>query len=299
MEVKSLLRHVLSNSGEKKRFCYVILGSKLRVEHIAAHTQMIRRFCKEVRSTEHVYQSLPSHAFRSHWACSRSVNNTSTLWASVCALLRCGQKRESGVTDVVFGLLAECREAELDRCRSLKASIVDFYQFLWRKVDDISYDFYQASTLKRETELVDPLKAAMVHEHPPIADRLGRYSRFVHCDHDRPTWEKRQKRWYNLLPFPFPAILMGVCAFGVGHWTHSRRALGIWKRGPKSTISDSLHRSLWDSVRDGLLYHSQLTTTASAVHRDIAIQPDQEVAHKKSSEHKNLQTADRCNCSFQ
>ena len=104
--------------------------------------------------------------------------------------------------------------------------------------DEISYDFYQASTLKLETELVDPLRPAMVHEHPPIADsRLGRYSRFVRCDHDRPTWEKRQKRWYNLLPFPFPAILMGVCAFGVGHQT---------------SLSTGAWRSLWDSVRDSV-----------------------------------------------
>ena len=41
VEVKSVPRHifssgdVLSNSDENKRFCYVIRGSKLRVEHIA------------------------------------------------------------------------------------------------------------------------------------------------------------------------------------------------------------------------------------------------------------------------
>ena len=32
------------------------------------------------------------------------------------------------------------------------------------------------------------------------------------------------------------------------------------------------------AVHDGLLYHSQLTTTASAIHPEVAIQPSEEVA---------------------
>ena len=63
VEVKSLLRHIFqrnvsSNFGENKRLRHVILGSKLRVKHIATKTQMICRFCQIHRTSQaHTFQS--------------------------------------------------------------------------------------------------------------------------------------------------------------------------------------------------------------------------------------------------
>ena len=74
--------------------------------------------------------------------------------------------------------------------------------------------------------------------------------------------------------------------------THSRRALGVWRRREKSSNSDSVQRSSWDSVRDGLLYHSQMTATSSATYPQVAIQPSQEVAHTTSVEPKSHDTSD-------
>ena len=70
--------------------------------------------------------------------------------------------------------------------------------------------------------------------------------------------------------------------------THSRRALGVWRRGRKSSNSDSFHRSSWDSVRGGLLYHSHLATTESAIHPEAAIQPSQEVANTTSRDQRDM-----------
>ena len=128
----------------------------------------------------------------------------------------------------------------------------------------------------------------------------------------------RSRRWYRGPPLgsglalnsrnlscPLPATLGNrhVCPTKPHCWrrapdcrvrakTHSRRALGVWRRSEKSSNSDSLHRSLWDSLRDGLLYHSQLTTTSSATHPEVAIQPSQEAAHTTSVEPKRRDLSD-------
>ena len=85
---------VLSKSAENKGHCHVTPGTKLRVEHVATQTQMIHLFCQEAKSTEHVKQLLSSHAFVSHWTCSRFVNSTSARCASVSNLFRSGKGRE-------------------------------------------------------------------------------------------------------------------------------------------------------------------------------------------------------------
>ena len=54
------------NSGENKGLSHVILANKLRVEHKASQTQMIRRFRQEEsRSTEHVMKILSPLDFKS------------------------------------------------------------------------------------------------------------------------------------------------------------------------------------------------------------------------------------------
>ena len=63
-----------------------------------------------------------------------------------------------------------------------------------------------------------------------------------------------------------------VADFWQGLTLDGRLASG---EGAKSSNSDSFHRSSWDSVLDVLLCHSQLTTTSSAIHPEIAIQPNQ------------------------
>ena len=45
-------------------------------------------------------------------------------------------------------------------------------------------------------------------------------------------------------------------------------------------------------VRDGLLYHSQLTTTSVAIHSEVAIQSSHEVAHTTSVEPKRHDPSD-------
>ena len=85
---------VLSNSSEKKRLCHVIPGSKFCVEHMSTPTKMMCCLRQEARSTTHVKQFLPSHAFVNDWICSRFVHNTSARIASASILFRSEQKRE-------------------------------------------------------------------------------------------------------------------------------------------------------------------------------------------------------------
>ena len=73
--------------------------------------------------------------------------------------------------------------------------------------------------------------------------------------------------------------------------THSRRALGVWRKGQKSSNSDSFHGSSWESMLDGILYHSKLTTRCILRFiQKFAIQPSQEVAHTTSAELKKHDT---------
>ena len=66
--------------------------------------------------------------------------------------------------------------------------------------------------------------------------------------------------------------------------THSRRALGVWRRGQKWSNSGTSRRCSWDFVRDRLVYHHQLVSTAPATHPENTIQPNLEVPHNTSEE---------------
>ena len=69
---------------------------------------------------------------------------------------------------------------------------------------------------------------------------------------------------------------------------------GAWRleeEGPE--VQNSGHVSWSFFVRDKLLYPHQLTTTASAIHPEIAARPAPEVAYKTSTEHKNHETSSR------
>ena len=83
--------------------------------------------------------------------------------------------------------------------------------------------------------------------------------------------------------------------FGVGHRiTDSGRdslSTGVWRRDQNSSNSGKCQRPSCDFfVRDRLLYHHQLASTASATHPENAIQPNPEVARKTSAERRNHET---------
>ena len=68
------------------------------------------------------------------------------------------------------------------------------------KLIEMTDPLFHVSTLQPGQVLVDPSKPALVHEDRPIAEScLSRNSSFGSCDHDRPTSEKRRKRWDNIL----------------------------------------------------------------------------------------------------
>ena len=110
------------------------------VEHIAMQTHLVRRFCQEARSTEHVKKMLSSHAFASRWTCSRFANNTSARCASVSNLFRSGRGRRWWQQPRFF--CTSCRVLKT-RTRSMLAPLCQ--------------------------ELVDSVKPALFPEDRPIA----------------------------------------------------------------------------------------------------------------------------------
>ena len=147
----------MSQSGENKGLCHVIPGSKLRVEHTATQSQMIRGLCQEARSTEHVKHIL---------TCPASASSRT------CSYFAAG-KGESG-----------CRPPCDSSCRTLVIQLISCLHFLWSP--ETSHSIDAGHTVKRLVyvkELVDSTKPAMCHDDRPILEKVR-----------SPSGEKRPKR---------------------------------------------------------------------------------------------------------
>ena len=90
---------------------------------------------------------------------------------------------------------------------NLKASVAVLNNVAAGREIEIPDFLLRISRLECGQDLVGPLKPALVHDNGPIEDSsLGKYSRFVSCDHDRPTWEKWHKRWDKILLSQFQQL---------------------------------------------------------------------------------------------
>ena len=110
----------------------------------------------------------------------------------------------------------------------------------------------------------------------------------------RATSRASSSRLFDTATFFRQDTIVGV----VLHWsrslprTHSRRALGVWRRGLKSSSLEQLFIYLrGTSCVTRLRYPYQLTTTASAIHPEIAIQLCQGEAFETLTEHENHETS--------
>ena len=159
---------VLSNSGENKWLCEVILVTNLRDDHIATQTQAA--FAKKPDPPLDLKSLCPRHLgtkrdcfqFVSERARERVVPPTSCLIS--CRVLKT-RTLDAGSN---VACLAQSKAAE---SHSVGCCLEQF--------------------CCGGRDLVDALEPVLVHWDPPIADScLGKYSRLVSCDDDRPTWEK-------------------------------------------------------------------------------------------------------------
>ena len=201
----------LSNSGENKRLCYVIPGTKRRVEHRATPDPND----SSLLSGSQIHRTRQSYTFQS---CVCEPLDLQSLYPQYLALRECFQlvseraRERVAVGRRAAAFVVSCDTAE----RSPLTSSLHFLQssetahptdesqsvasrlehFCCCRAIESPDCLLRILCLECGQELADPLKPALVHEDRPIADScLGRHSSFGNCDHDRTTWETWHKQW--------------------------------------------------------------------------------------------------------
>ena len=232
MEVKSFLRHVFQRRRPVRNLVRTkgFVTSYLDLKFVSITLlQMIRRFCQDAKSTEHVEHILSSHPLVSSWIRNRPTNNASPRRTSVSSLFRsvrervvvgsqttafvvsCDTAGSSPLTSILNFLQRSKSTHRIDASATVTCLVhghvaeshrvgccFEYVRRCW--VIEIPDPLFQISTLQPGQELVDPLKTALVHEDQPIADScLGRHSSFECSGHDRPTREKWHQRWDTIL----------------------------------------------------------------------------------------------------